>query len=268
MRYDALRALAILDALLVVLVSGCGNSVSGSIGATLAAPRSLVASPRPVAATPAVAAAPAPATTVAATPAVVKTPAPVAEPRPTVPPRPGRAAAVGDSITAHGAYVGVLNRLPGYRWDNRGVRGATTANIRIRTPRRTYGEVLVMGGLNDFSPSVGSAWTIENLRGAYQRARESGARVVAVTSTPCRGSARWTIEDQRDQDEVNRWILDGADGLVDVAVDAYSALESSEGSDQLDPRYAQPDHLHLTRDGQRRLAQAILETAYPGMAVE
>jgi lysophospholipase L1-like esterase len=273
MRHDALRALAILDVALVVLFSGCGNSMSGSIGPTLSAPRAIVAAPLPVETAPALPAAidPAPEA-VADAPAVAPTQAraeaPVEAPRPFAPPRPGRAAAVGDSITFHGGYVSVLNRLPGYRWENLGVRGATTANIRCRTPRRSYGEVLVMGGLNDFSPRVGSAWTIGNLREAYQRARESGARVVAVTSTPCRGSARWTAEDQRDQDEVNRWILGGADGLVDVAVDAYTALEAPEGSDQLDPRYAQPDHLHLTRDGQRRLAQAIIDAAYPGMAVD
>jgi lysophospholipase L1-like esterase len=269
MRHDAIRALAILISL-VVLFSGCGNSFSSSYGPALAAPRSIVATQRPVVAATALPAAPAPAPAPAGAgvPVVVKSPAPVTAPRPVVPPRPGRAAAVGDSITAHGAYVSALNHLPGYRWENLGVRGATTANIRARTPRRAYGEILVMGGLNDFSPRVHSGWTIENLREAYQRAHESGARVVAVTSTPCRGSSRWTIEDQRDQDEVNRWILDGADGLVDVAVDAFTALEGPAGSDQLDPRYAQPDHLHLNRDGQRRLAQAILETAYPGMAVE
>jgi hypothetical protein len=251
MRNGALQAIALLLVSAIALASGCGNSLAGSAGASRAAPRSLVAS---------VPALPAAAASVPALPAAAAS----------VPalPRPGRAAAVGDSIVAHGAFVGVLNRLPGYRWENRGLRGANTANIRFRTPRRSYGEILIMGGLNDFSPRVDSTWTIANLRDSYLRAREAGARVVAVTSTPCRGSARWTVEEQRDQDEVNRWILGGADGLVDVAVDAYAALESPRGSDQIDPRFAQPDRLHLNRDGQRRLAEVIIETAYRGVAVD
>lgn len=177
---------------------------------------------------------------------------------------------VGDSILAHGEAVRMLSRLDGFEWDNHGVVGNTTKNILNRADswsREEYQEIVILGGINDMSKRVPARWTINNLLEVYQRASASGARVVAVTSTPWRGNLGWSAEEQLDQDAINFWILSGADGMVDATVDAFSALESEPGSDRLDPLYAQPDRLHLSEAGQQRLAQAIIESAYPETAI-
>lgn len=176
-----------------------------------------------------------------------------------------RAAAVGDSLIAHGEAVRTLERLQGYAWDNHGVIGNTTRNILNRADdwgHSVYADIVILGGINDMSERVPASWTIENLREVYRLAGATGARVIAVTSLPWRGNLDWSAAEQRDQDEINAWILSGADGLVDVTVDAFSALESEPGSDRLDPLYRQPDRLHLSEAGQQRLAQAIIDTAY------
>jgi lysophospholipase L1-like esterase len=176
-----------------------------------------------------------------------------------------RAAAVGDSLFAHGEAVQTLEQLQGYDWDNHGVIGNTTRNILNRADewgRADYADIVILGGINDMDERVPASWTIENLREVYQRAGAVGARVIAVTCLPWRGNLDWSAEEQRDLDEVNAWILSGADGLVDVTVDAFSALESEPGSDRLDPLYRQPDRLHLNDAGQQRLAQAIFDAAY------
>lgn len=177
-----------------------------------------------------------------------------------------RAAAVGDSLIAHGEAVRTLERLQGFDWDNHGVIGNTTRNILNRADewgRSEYADIVILGGINDMGERVPASWTIENLREVYRLARATGARVIAVTSLPWRGNLEWSAEEQRDQDEINAWILSGADGLVDVSVDAFSALESEPDSDRLDPLYRQPDRLHLNAAGQQRLARTIFDVAYP-----
>jgi lysophospholipase L1-like esterase len=185
-------------------------------------------------------------------------------------PRPGRAAAVGNSIVSSPIFTRALNQMRGYQWDNHGVSGNSSAQMLARAgqwARPEYKEILIMGNLNDMSPRRSAAWTIVNLRNLYQRAKLTGARVVAVTSTPWKGYRSWSASEQRDQDEVNRWILAGADGIPDVVVNAYSSLESSPGSKELDRRWNGGDRLHLNRAGTERLVGTIMQSAYPDIEV-
>jgi lysophospholipase L1-like esterase len=180
-------------------------------------------------------------------------------------PRPGRAAAVGDSITAHGGFVAELNRLPGYSWDNHGIVANNTRQMLGRASswaKPEYSEILISGFLNDLAGGRSLEWTKNNLRQLYQVAKATGARVVAATSTPWGQYSRWTPERQRVQDEINRWILAGADGLLDASVDVFTPLEHPRGSKNLNPTYARRDKLHLNREGQRVMGETIARVAY------
>lgn len=182
------------------------------------------------------------------------------------PPRPGRVLLIGDSIGAHGGFVRLLGqRLAGHTFQNQAVVGYTTGRMLTVAEQYlrpgAYSEVLVEGDLNDGERA--SLWTKSNLRRIYQLARDSGARVVAISSTPWRGYTRWTQEGQRRQDEVRRWIMTSAEGLLDAAVDVYEALEDPARPGYLNPRYEAQDHLHLNAEGQRVLGEEILRQAYP-----
>lgn len=177
--------------------------------------------------------------------------------------RPGAAVVIGDSIAAHGGFVGVIGRVPGMVVENAGIVGNSTGQMLARAEgliRPGLVDVIVEGDLNDGARR--SSYTISNLRRIYQLARSAGARVIAVTSTPWRGYTRWSPEAQARQDEVRRWVLGGADGLVDVAIDVYTPLQDPARPGYLNPAYATQDRLHLNRAGQERLGQLIVERAY------
>jgi len=151
-------------------------------------------------------------------------------------------------------------------FSNESAIGASTGRM-LAVSERTIGrglvDVIVEGDLNDGARPA--SYTISNLRRIYRRAKDAGARVIAVTSTPWRGYRRhagWSAEAQARQDEVRRWILSGADGLVDVAVDAYTPLQDPRRPGHLDPQYSAGDNLHLNRAGQERLGRIIRERAY------
>ena len=56
----------------------------------------------------------------------------------------------------------------------------------------------------------------------------------------------------------------GADGLIDVAVNAYTPLEDAARLGHLNPEYASRDNLHLNSTGQRVMGEVIHEEAYLG----
>jgi lysophospholipase L1-like esterase len=181
-------------------------------------------------------------------------------------PRPGRAVAIGDSITAHGGYLRTLQQgLPGYQWENAGVVGNSTGQMLTRArsllsgPGR-YTDVIIAGDLNDGDRSA--SYTVSNIRQMATRAKNTGHRVILVSSTPWRGYARWNQRGQDRQDEVRRWLLSGAEGLADVVVDGYRPLEDPNRPTYLNPLYAANDRLHLNRIGQTKLGQEILRQAY------
>ena len=99
--------------------------------------------------------------------------------------------------------------------------------------------------------------TIRNLRAVYQAARRQGARVIAITELPWRGYSRWNQPSQDRQDAARQWLLAGADGLVDVVIDAHTELADPRRPGHLDPRYSSNDRLHPNISGQRRIAELI-----------
>jgi len=183
------------------------------------------------------------------------------------PPRPGRVLLIGDSIGAHGGFVRELDQaLPGHSFQNEAVVGHSTGRMLTEAERtirpNVFSEVIVEGNINDGDRSAD--WTKSNLRRIYQLARDAGARVVAVGSTPWRGYVRWAQSAQDRADEVERWLAAGAEGLIDAYARVYDAVEDPARPGYVNPAFEAPDHLHLNSRGQQAMGQAILAQAYRG----
>lgn len=162
--------------------------------------------------------------------------------------------AVGDSITmARGSYATILGA------ERVGLSGAQAREVaELALPviqSRQFGVVVVLAGLND--GNARAAATKAALRSIYRTARQSGAQVVAIAETPWRGYTRWNAAAGARHEELRRWVLGGADGLVDIAVDPYRSLEDRSRPGHLDPQFDSGDHLHPNAAGQRALAEQV-----------
>lgn len=162
--------------------------------------------------------------------------------------------AVGDSITAaRGSYADILGAAKSARSGAQAREVAALALPVIQS--RQFDVVIVMAGLNDGNARADA--TKAALRSIYRTARQAGAHVVAIAETPWRGYSRWNAPAGARHDELRRWVLGGADGLVDIAVDPYRSLEDPDRPGHLVPRYDSGDHLHVSAAGQRALADQV-----------
>jgi lysophospholipase L1-like esterase len=157
---------------------------------------------------------------------------------------------LGDSVTAHGGYVAILQRaLPNLTWENHGVVGQSTRAMLDRArPLLTpgaYAGVVVMGGLNDGDRPA--SWTVANLAEVYRLAKASGARVAALAETPVSSYPSWTAGAQARAEGARRWVL-AKPAHVDVAIDTWNAIQGHR-------EYYAPDGLHLNASGQAKLGQ-------------
>jgi lysophospholipase L1-like esterase len=165
----------------------------------------------------------------------------------------GRVMVLGDSVTAHGGYVAVLQRaFPRLTFENHGVVGQSTRAMLDRArPLLTpgaYAGVIVMGGLNDGDRPA--AWTTGNLSAIYQAAKAAGARVAALSETPVSSYPSWTSGAQARAEGARRWVL-AKPTHVDVAVDTWGPIKGHR-------EYYAPDGLHLNAAGQAALGQAVV----------
>ncbi|HEU5073458.1 MAG TPA: SGNH/GDSL hydrolase family protein [Polyangiaceae bacterium] len=192
-----------------------------------------------------------------------------------------RIAAVGDSLTdpnAHGGgYLAYVQRqCPETRVDNFG-KGALMLNqIRRRfeetvhnQPAGSYTHVVVWGGVNDLYSDVTAGRTPKkaeaDLAVIYEKSRNKGAQVVAITISPWGGFVRYHNERRQGYTlEVNQWIKDQlAAGKVDAVVDAYALLSCGDET-RLCPEFAQrkSDGLHLGKAGHEVLGKALYEAVF------
>ena len=192
-----------------------------------------------------------------------------------------RIAAVGDSLTdtkSHGggylAYV--QQRCPETHIDNFG-KGALMLNqIRHRfketvhnQPAGSYTHVVVWGGVNDLYSDVTAGRTPAkaeaDLSVIYEKARNKGAKLVAITISPWGGFARYYNERRQGYTlEVNQWIRDQLPlNKVDAVVDAYSLLSCGDPT-KLCPEFTQrkSDGLHLGPKGHEVLGKALYDAAF------
>lgn len=197
------------------------------------------------------------------------------------PKRAYRVAAVGDSLTDYqshgGGYLRYLQKqCPETRIDNF-AKGAHMLNqIRRRfeatvhnRPRDSYTHVIVWGGVNDLYSDLTAGRTPDkaaaDLGVIYRKARNKGAKVVAITVSPWGGFSRYHNERRQAYTlQLNDWIRQQErQGDVDAVVDAYALLSCGDPV-RLCPDYAQlkSDGLHLGQRGHEVLGKALVRAAF------
>lgn len=184
------------------------------------------------------------------------------------PPPAGAILCLGDSLTEEGwsglemwpellARSGAAGPVV-----NAGRSGSTTRDVlaswRRARGRQPYRWVAVLAGVNDlWLGEVPAEETLRNLRTIWREAREDGARVVVMTTTPFQGDRQglWTPAKQAEQDRLNESIREEARAEGYGLVDAWGLLRSPGGA--LDPGCDAGDGVHLDQEGQARIAGAV-----------
>jgi lysophospholipase L1-like esterase len=146
--------------------------------------------------------------------------------------------------------------------NNAGVPGNTTGQMLARLQRDVLDYdpdiLFVLGGTNDVGQNVSEGTVIDNIRTIVQRAQDEDITVVLMTMPPTNGQYQCLRELKR-QLNVDLADLARSEGVLLVDVDA--ALSTPRGD--LAPDYAAFDGLHLTRDGERAVADAVYRALRP-----
>lgn len=191
-------------------------------------------------------------------------------------------AALGDSITdaevGGGGYLRYLEKkCPQSVFDHFGKGGDMTNQMRRRFEKevlpqireRGYTTLIVYGGVNDLYSNETAGRTNDrieqDLSQIYERAKDAGLEVVAVTVSPWGGFSRYFNQERSQNTQLlNSWILGGpAKGRVDRAVDSYPILSCGD-PEVLCPEYETRSHdgLHPGSKGHEILGQALYEKAF------
>jgi lysophospholipase L1-like esterase len=164
---------------------------------------------------------------------------------------------MGDSLTANGGYQNrIVYNLGPEIWGfiNKGISGNNTTQMLARfstdiLANAISGEYCVIfGGINDLAQDVPNSTIQSNLQLMYDEAKAAGLIIIAVTTSPWKGSAYWTSGRQSNQDLLNDWILNTASNC-DYKVDIYPILEDPSTPDTLLPTYDSGDHIHYSTAG-------------------
>jgi lysophospholipase L1-like esterase len=156
------------------------------------------------------------------------------------------------------AGVGVLNQGIGGNCLWRGGIGQTALQRLERDVLSQPGIrwLIVFEGINDLG---GGKTTAKNVIVSYQqilvRARERGLRVYGATLTPCGGSFYDKPGVQEERRKVNEWIRNS--GAFDAVLDWDAVVRNPDDPETLLPAADCGDHLHLSDQGYRMLAESI-----------
>lgn len=188
---------------------------------------------------------------------------------------------MGDSITDEKSFGGgylryVEERCPQTRIDNFAKGGHMVNQIRRRfenevhnQPMGTYTHLVVFGGVNDLYSDLSAGRTPDkverDLAVVYEKAREKGIQVVAITVSPWGGFKRYYNDRrQRYTEQLNAWIrAQLQEKTVDYVVDSYPLLSCGQPH-ELCPEYEQSSHdgLHLGKQGHQVLGRALYEQVF------
>ena len=168
--------------------------------------------------------------------------------------------AIGDSLTAHGGYCKELeNLLPkgssvfciGY--PGQGVQAIRTA-VNVASQKGAL-DVIIFAGVNDLATGHSVEYTMEQLDLLYREARSSGARVIAVHLTPwashIKGKHLQAETKALNAAITKSWVP--AIRVETVALGMYGSLL---------PEFDSGDGLHLSDEGQKRLARILYRQAF------
>lgn len=101
----------------------------------------------------------------------------------------------------------------------------------------------------------------------FVQAKEAGATVIAVTSTPHGQYSEWFDEPQNNDylESVNYWLLSQTEN-VDAVVDVFSALEDPSNLGHMNPLYmrdpSDPSDSHTNSQGQQVIGETIFAEAF------
>jgi lysophospholipase L1-like esterase len=194
-------------------------------------------------------------------------------------------AAIGDSITDERSHGGrylsyVKERCPQSQFHNFGKGGDMVNQMRRRFPREVlaefggpklaYTHLIVFGGVNDLYSDLTAGRNPTNvsqdLAFMYQRGKERGMQIVAITVAPWGGFKRYYNEKRGKATlELNEWIKGQVEAkTVDYVIDAYSLLSCGD-SERLCPDYEMKylkDGLHFSAPGHEKLGAALYEQVF------
>lgn len=119
--------------------------------------------------------------------------------------------------------------------------------------------LIIFEGVNDIGGSNSTLETAENLINAYKlfitKSHEENIIVYGATITPFGDSQYFTDINEEIRQRVNKWIR--TSGKFDAVIDFDAAVRNPESPDRLLSPYDCGDHLHLSPEGYKRLAEII-----------
>ena len=171
-----------------------------------------------------------------------------------------RIAAIGDSLTRHDGYADILGqyqkidgteiKVTKFAKDGAGIGWISDTFL---SQVLNYDYVIFFCGVNSCdSPSH----VISMLKLLYEKAHKRGMNVIAITISPWKGYQSWTKLRQVNTYAINGFIL-SSPKYVYAIVNTYRLLGSVDDPEVLKKEYT-TDKLHLTDEGHRMIAEAIL----------
>ncbi len=160
----------------------------------------------------------------------------------------------GDETSQYAYWL--MKAHPEWTVLNRGVNGERSDEIRARFERDVVlarpSAVVVLAGVNDVYQGLPAEHVTAELGAMYDRARDSGIRVIAATIVPYNTA---TPDQNALMRAVNAWIRQQAGTDPNIAVaDTRAAAAAANDPDRL---FESPDGLHPSPEGYRRMAVAV-----------
>jgi lysophospholipase L1-like esterase len=172
---------------------------------------------------------------------------------------------LGDSIVfgsnSTRPFPNTLGLNLGFPVLNYGVAGLTTTQVLTQWTTGTLSAipsdtVVVLCGINDCIAGTTEATIQSNLSTIYSQAAGAGAKVIAVTMLPWKGSVNYTAGRETTRLNINAWIR------AQAAANGYSLVEAAtafdDGAGKLIGTYDSGDHLHPNAAGSDLLASLVL----------
>jgi lysophospholipase L1-like esterase len=191
-----------------------------------------------------------------------------------------RILAVGDSLTAapnsHAIRLGQLTGISVARKVDGvdvAVSGQNTQDMydEIKDKHlqsQGFTDLLIMGGVNDIASSNLDSITLANtvktrLSRIYQKAKTEHLRIVALTITPFNNyENHWTSTKQAALEAVNQWIRSGADGSIDVVIDANQIIADPNDKTKVNHSLYGSNPIHFNAAGHQAIAEEEKRKAF------
>jgi len=171
---------------------------------------------------------------------------------------------LGDSLTfgygvpREDTWCAVAARLCGHEFQNLGVNGATTGEMREKPLPPAANALLVMGGLNDLFMGMEPAVPLSHILAICENARRAGLRpVVGIPMQISPDVEEAWCDGPVDVDWVRAAYADLAEALVLAC--AERGIESIDFRPLVGPAELSFDGIHLNRRGHLRMAEAVSE---------